>query len=344
MDPFRVRNSTPGTVRRLLLPVSFGASSLSLLQILDGHLNNQKARSGRAGFTLHVFHVDDAVSDETTDCVQKLEQLQHLFPAYEYSTSRLSEVFSAADAEQITRGNETSSASQSPSNSQASPELPRSDSLIKLLRSLPSATSRVDVIATLRTRLIVRHAKELGCESVLWGDSTTRLAEKTLAESAKGRGLSIPWQLADGCGPHEIEFLFPLQELLRKELVSYVDMLSSPLSLLLDTPTSTLPPSVTSKSTAIDDLMKQYFESVEKNYPSIVANVVRTTRKLKPLDFPADLRRCRLCSMPLLNQSAGISDQRNHEQDSSESFTENTKPSLCYGCTTIVPDAAELLP
>ncbi|RAL68532.1 hypothetical protein DID88_007259 [Monilinia fructigena] len=40
--------------------------------------------------------------------------------------------------------------------------------------------------------------------------------------------------------------------------------------------------SASSKSTTIDDLMAQYFESVEENFPSIVANVVRTSSKLKP--------------------------------------------------------------
>lgn len=73
--------------------------------------------------------------------------------------------------------------------------------LMHLLSSLPSTTSRMDILSILRTRLIVEIAKKEGCAAVLWGDSTTRLAQKTLAETAKGRGFSIPWQTADGDSP-----------------------------------------------------------------------------------------------------------------------------------------------
>lgn len=70
-----------------------------------------------------------------------------------------------------------------------------------LLGALASPTSRTDVLAVLRARLVVEIAKREGCEGVLWGDTTTRLAEKTLGETAKGRGFSIPWRTADGDSP-----------------------------------------------------------------------------------------------------------------------------------------------
>lgn len=74
--------------------------------------------------------------------------------------------------------------------------------LQRLFSALPSPTSRMDLLSILRTRLIVEVAKSRGCEAVLWGDTTTKLAEKTLAETAKGRGFSLPWVMRDGESPY----------------------------------------------------------------------------------------------------------------------------------------------
>ncbi|KAI1412864.1 hypothetical protein F5Y13DRAFT_38562 [Hypoxylon sp. FL1857] len=79
----------------------------------------------------------------------------------------------------------------------------------------------------------------------------------------------------------------PLRELFRKELVLYLSHTSPP---LLDI----LPPSeavgakeksgtgavVSHRDLSIDDVLSRYFGEVEASYPSVVANVVRTTGKL----------------------------------------------------------------
>ena len=216
--------------------------------------------------------------------------------------------------------------------------LPPPEKLGRLFGSLTSATARSDVISTLRNRLVIEHAKSINCEGILWGDSTTRLAEKTLAETAKGRGFSLPWHVADGQSPFGLTFNYPLRDLLKKELVSYIDIVGEhlPSVVLESVPTQA---SMSSKNTTIDDLMKQYFESVEENFPSIVSNVVRTTGKLEAIPTSAAMSRCRLCSMPVSDGRFGIYGWGGDQHGSVNTAESNSGAQLCYGCTRSMPQA-----
>ena len=76
--------------------------------------------------------------------------------------------------------------------------------------------------------------------------------------------------------------------------------------------------SVSAKNTTIDELMRGYFEGVEKGFPSIVSNVVRTTGKLAPTPLSEVEQQCELCEMPLKGQAP-------------------EKSRLCYACIRNLP-------
>jgi len=91
--------------------------------------------------------------------------------------------------------------------------------------------------------------------------------------------------------------------------------------------------SASSKDATIDDLMAQYFESVEKDYPSIVANVVRTSSKLQPfsLDETTD---CGLCGLPVEEGTDGIYGWGGDQNSVSRVARAIDQDSiLCYGCS-----------
>ena len=326
MEAFRVRNADPNHQRKLLLALSLGASSVTLLHILDHLLKTQNSKTGRTGFALSVLFVE---TDSEPSSHEILAKVKDLYPDYSLTSLPLHEVFSLV-----------------PENDKLSALLPSTvaenlspaEKLAHLFNSLTSATARSDVISTLRNRLIVEHAKSINCEGILWGDSTTRLAEKTLAETAKGRGFSLPWHVADGQSPFGLTFNYPLRDLLKKELVSYTDIGGDDLpSIVLEAvPTQA---SMSSKNTTIDDLMKQYFESVEENFPSIVSNVVRTTGKLEATPTSAAMLRCDLCSMPVSDGRFGIHGWGG-DQHGDVDAVESNGAQLCYGCTRSIPQTA----
>jgi len=326
METYRVRGSIAKAARKLLFPLSFGPSSASLLYILDQHLQGQYDRMNRAAYELVVVHID--LHLDATDRKQSselLDQYKSRFPRHTYCS------FGLEDA--LLLDNINWKALNMPEPLQNHPSRPGMGRLEQLIRSMPSATSRTDVITTLLTRLLVDVATRNGCESILFADSTTRLAEKTLTETAKGRGFSLPWQVSDGLTPYGIGFNYPLRDLLKKEVVTFSSLTIPPLTnlVILQGPSSHI--SASSKLTTIDDLMTQYFESVEENYPSIVANVVRTSSKLQPLTGD-EATACGLCGLPVAEGTDGIYGWGGDQNSASRvgEIVGNHKV-LCYGCS-----------
>ena len=331
MDGFKVRGASSDKHRRLLLPLSLGVSSMTLLHVLDQHLQTQKERTSRTGYELQVLFIDDRMLERDKAALKSLASAKEKYPLHTYTAAPLSDVYKYA-CESHNGG------PIPPENLEERLGQVSTDDVCKRLStqlsSLPSATSRADLIGILRTRLIVEFAKRTGCESILWGDSTTRLAERTLAETAKGRGFSIPWQTADGLTPHGINFTFPMRDLLRKEIVTYSSLTDPPLTALLFESANASQASASSKENTIDDLMIQYFESVECNYPSIVANVVRTSgRLLAPLS--ENSIPCRICSFPVAHGAQGLYGWNGDQQPGTlnEDPADAVGETVCYGCS-----------
>jgi cytoplasmic tRNA 2-thiolation protein 2 len=321
-----VRGSSAKAPRKLLLPLSFGPSSACLLYILDQHLRGQYDRMNRAAYHLFVVHIDANVnaSDREQSSVL-LEKYKARFPRHTFSSLGLEDALLLDDIDW--------KALNTPKPAFGDSETPGRERLRGLIGLMPSATSRADLVTTLLARLLVDVARRGGCESILFGDSTTRLAEKTLTETAKGRGFSLPWQVSDGMSPYGIGFNYPLRDLLKKELVEFSSLAIPPLTDLIIYQNSSSYISASSKSTTIDDLMAQYFESVEENYPSIVANVVRTSSKLKQ-PTTDDTIACGLCGLPVTEGTEGIfgwgGDQNSHSRLTEQNGHTNI---LCYGCS-----------
>jgi cytoplasmic tRNA 2-thiolation protein 2 len=294
MASYRLEVSKENTraLTSFLLPVSFGVSSVTLLYLLDQRLSQQPARLAGTGIRLHIVTIDSSAVEPSLPISELIECLRQRFPRHEYSVIPLADLFERGDISDASPGSEATNDSALTQDAQIS----KGAKLERFISSLPSATSRTDIVRILKTNLLVQTAKSLGCKGILWGDTTTKLAERTLAETAKGRGFSIPWQISDGESPFGMAFYYPLRDLLRKELVTFSERLAPPLTPLIAA--SNRPrenESAPTKNTSIDGLLGQYFASVEENFPNIVANVVRTSDKLSAPAHNHEDTSCSLC-------------------------------------------------
>ena len=336
LETFRVKNSEPGKERTLLVPLSFGPSSTALLRVLSRHLKGQVEKTGRTGFKLHVLHVQQP-GDDTAASETLLGKVKLLYPEHIYSTIALSSITSDPELASLllpTSLQETLQTLKTPTPTTTPPPTtttttPSSTLLPTLLSTLPSPTSRTDALTHLLRKLITHHALRTSCAAILFSDTTTRLSERILSETAKGRGAALPWLVADGDSTLGIPIYYPLRELLSKEVSAYVDFVEEPTGLegvvvrrdgggggngrggggggATTTPTMM-------KNSTIDDLTRQYFSGIEVDYPSIVANVVRTTSKLQARSLSEVEAHCELCDLPL---EGGQAPERSR---------------LCYGC------------
>ena len=336
METNKLRGAFKETPKTLLLPVSLGCSSISLLHVLNQQLASQRERIGKALYKLHILFIDQSTPSENAQRREVYNLLKQRYPVHTYSLVPLEDVFDYdinIEHEILNiRG--------------GSAELTKQYRLQQALSFLPSPTSRTDVESILRIRFIVAFAKRNSYDSIIWGDSTTRLAERTLSESAKGRGGSLPWLTADGISPYNIKFSYPMRDLLRKELTAFAAMTAPPLTDLILAPGSLNQVSASSKDTTIDDLMSQYFESVEENYPSIVANVVRTSSRLAAPAIGSDNPSCGMCGLPIARRSqqwGGNQESEAQKSATEEQMAEQDGP-LCYGCARSFLNSSRLSP
>ncbi|KAI7088320.1 hypothetical protein KC356_g3447 [Hortaea werneckii] len=312
MESFRVRHSDPGKQRTLLLPLSHGPCSTALLHLLHQHLQGQTEKTGRTGFKLHVLHIKHPEEEENDDSL--LNKVRECYPTHAFTAIPLADVLSCEGVPELLQREPLPRSKNDNESSNGGTQLE------KVFASLTSPTSKDDIKNILIRKLVVTFATQNNCEAILWGDSTTHLAERTLSETAKGRGSSLPWIVADGDALHGIPFYFPMRDLLSKEIAAFATLIQPPLDDLIHTGPSK--PPVSTKNTTIDDLMRQYFESVEQEYPSIVANVVKTTSKLQTVPLDQIEAQCELCDVPLDGEAAPA------------------RSRLCYGCIRTLPGVA----
>ena len=331
MEANKIRGGFKDTPNKLLLPLSLGVSSVSLLHVLDQHRQAHLEKSGRTTYTLHVLFVDQALESDQEVSDEILRSLRQRFPLHSYSIIHLGDIFAYHEIE-------VEGIFETGSNDQGASSFSHQDRLSHLLSSLPSFSSRSDIIATLRMRLISAFAQRHDCYGVLFGDSTTRLAERTLSETAKGRGGSLPWLTADGMSSTGMRIIYPMRDLLKKELLMYTDLTEPPLTPLIKSAVSSTHGPVSSKEITIDGLMSQYFGSVEQDYPSIVANVVRTSGRLLAPSTSHRSNLCRICGLPVENSAQAWAGNQETPvaANSVENKTIHGNSSLCYGCVRAV--------
>ncbi|KAK0333572.1 Cytoplasmic tRNA 2-thiolation protein 2 [Friedmanniomyces endolithicus] len=284
------------------------ASESVMLKPAMNHLRTQGEKSGRTGYRLHVLYVQDG-KGEPSVASNLVEMVKHRYPEHTYSTRPLSDALALPGMQELLAPNQTTT--------QDTPATTTPSDLSTLLTNLTSATSRTDLHHLLLRKLLVHSALTHTCSAILWASSTTRLAERTLAETAKGLAFTLPTQTRDGETPlGGVPSYYPMRDLLRKEVLSYTSLVSPDLEgLILEEKPR---PAVSTRDTSIDELMKQYFSSVEREYPSIVANVVRTTGKLLVERVEEGVEgRCELCDVVL----TGHAPERSR---------------LCFGCIRIL--------
>lgn len=166
-------------------------------------------------------------------------------------------------------------------------------------------------------------------------DQETQQQQQQQAEEASGPPGN---NSSSCCSSSSIPVYYPNRELFRGELQQYTALTEPPLTGLLLLPSSPAPAAVVShKDVSIDEVMARYFAEVEANYPSIVANVVRTTAKLERAavthhhhddnEEEEEEHYCGLCGMGLDE----LGDERWKGEIGDVGCGEDR--TLCYGCS-----------
>lgn len=331
--------AAPTQTKKVLVGLSFGVSSSSLVNVLDESAQNQLKKRPTPAYDPVVVHVDTEMGDHTSSSPSEtqrlLDEFSERYPRFTFRSIPLTTVL---DLDTI----DWSALPVAPSSGEDGEKGP-AERLHDFFARLPSTTSRADIMRLFVRHILISAALAEDCHALLLGYSTTALAALTLGETAKGRGFTIPWMTNDGPQPihafdrgaeaagkevAKLPIYYPLREVFRNELVAYAGLVSPPLTDLVLPSDAARPGSavVSHKDVSIDDVMARYFDEVEASYPSIVANVVRTTTKLERLGENGDDISCGLCGMGLDE----LGDERWKGEIGDADAGEYGR--LCYGC------------
>ncbi|GAM90633.1 hypothetical protein ANO11243_086780 [Dothideomycetidae sp. 11243] len=267
----QTRASAPPTY---ILALSGGASSLSLLHALDVHIAGMKAKTGRASYALVALHVVTHSAPHSHSAA--MDRLKAAFPSVQFETISLSQSLDSWPAPPPL-------VAQIEHYTSLSPE----ERLAALRGRALSPTALADLDSALLSHALVSFAQSYGRGVVLLGSSGTRLAALTLSETAKGRGGAVVAALDEGGGPlgDGVRAYYPMRDLLRNDVVAYTSVATvggkTLDGLLFGEEGGETGGRVRAlKNTPIDALAGTYFADVERKYPGIVHNVVRTVGKL----------------------------------------------------------------
>lgn len=341
--------AAPTQTKKVLVGLSFGVSSSSFVHMLDESARNQLKKRPTPAYDPVVVHVDaemgDQASSSPSETTRLLDKFRERYPRFTFRSIPLTTVL---DLDTI----DWSALPVVPSGGGDGEKGP-GPRLHDFFANLPSTTSRADIMRLFVRHILISAALAEDCHALFLGCSTTALAALTLGETAKGRGFTLPWMTNDGtqqihafaAAPQngagkegesqtsgkevaKLRIYYPLREVFRNELVAYADLVSPPLTDLI-LPSGAARPGaavVSHKDVSIDDVMARYFDEVEASYPSIVANVVRTTAKLERHGEDGNDVSCGLCGMGLDEQGDERWKGEIGEADAGEYGR------LCYGC------------
>jgi cytoplasmic tRNA 2-thiolation protein 2 len=137
-----------------------------------------------------------------------------------------------------------------------------------------------------------------------------------------------------------VNFYYPLRDLFKKELVTYVSTIVEPRLLPLcvgyeHQPRYTQAAATSARNITVDELFTQYFESMQGQFPHIVSNVVRTAARLVPGD--EGVKACRICGLP--GDGGGGMEVLGSVVSDREKNGEG-KEGMCYACSRSTHDVA----
>ncbi|ODQ82637.1 hypothetical protein BABINDRAFT_164404 [Babjeviella inositovora NRRL Y-12698] len=288
-EKFKVKyGKAENNVTRVLLALSFGVSSLALLDIILLMLKEQAGmHHGKQGFELVILNIDEHTTNSLTQSAREIVPLMKVrYPNLTFKVLSLSSfVNNQALLARISLYDDFSAIVK---------DFSAEDFRIAdLLDRCPNKSSREDLLHIIYRELVLRTAYLENCGTVLYGHNMSRLANDVISLTVKGRGSLVAEALTDGevsYRDRKIQIIHPLRDILQSEVDKYAELMT----LGVFTLTSSIPVSTVTKNMTIGEITSAYFEMVESDYASVVSTVVKTADKLVP-PTAGTTNTCRVC-------------------------------------------------
>jgi cytoplasmic tRNA 2-thiolation protein 2 len=157
----------------------------------------------------------------------------------------------------------------------------------KEFNSIKSFTTKEELLEIYIKKSILNQAKALDCNVIFYANNATNLAIKTLTATAKGRGISLPFDLSLET-MRSCLIVHPMRDILLKE-VAIFNQFNDIHQLNHKKLTTGMP-----LKTSIDRITSEFVLGLDKEYPSTASTIIRTAFKI-PCVLNEDYKACDIC-------------------------------------------------
>lgn len=354
-EKYKVKFGDKVVPEKVLFPLSFGHSSIVLLDILVS-LYNEQLRNPRAklGFQLIILHIDDSSVTGYENDVSEIIKIAES----RYNFSKYSIVFKRVDINSFTNNKEALKKITLMKNFDTF-KLPQNiesvNSVKDIFDACPNRASKHDLTQIIQRELIKNFAIVNDCKSIVWGHNMSRLAAEVISLTVKGRGSEIYSNLTDGVENYKnwnIENIHPLRDVSQNEVDIFVDF--QDLSSMILIPKDKVEKLMVKQKT-INEVVTDYYKVVDTEYDNIVSTVVKTGAKLvEPKNYDGKL--CSICKGKIYNdpmnwsraitfnesiapeneiEEASLQEWKDAHQDELIELENDEKVlvDICYGCS-----------
>lgn len=289
-------------VQKVLLPLSYGASSLVLLDMVASLLQEQNlAHKGKQGFELVVLHIKEP--GETKKSGNPVNITPGVFQSLSSVYSPVKIAYHEIDLRNsIPKAVMNIAVDHDFGVIASEAQTTNNKTMEDLLLLCGSRSLQEDLLSLLKSELIKKFAMKSDCQTILYGHSMTRIANEVIALTVKGRGLTIHESVTNrviNYDGNDIQVIYPLREILKAEVHAIL--------LFNDHLQKYFVPeaeagSRLAKNKTVRDLTTQYFDNLDATgYASTASTVVKTAEKLGESKEP-EIGHCEVCGSTIHHQ------------------------------------------
>ncbi|OLY79555.1 Cytoplasmic tRNA 2-thiolation protein 2 [Smittium mucronatum] len=319
----------------IMAAISGGANSISLLDLISD-FQIPKTSSHQKYNSLSIGHIDESTLFPSSD----ENSIMNIIKKYPFKsvTRKLEEVFESNKYNTFFKTHKRTGNDVTFSKAETEDLKSPSELLLSFFESITSPSTKDYMLTQIKNFLILDMAKELKCQVVATGDTSTSIANKTILNIVEGRGYSLPFDIgAESSQDPEVWILRPLRTSTKKEVAFYNHV--SGLE-------SCVVPSFSTKASGSDNslislghLTETFLSGLDSEFPATVSTVASTVSKIKINDeIKESDPSCLLCFSKISKHasryknevSVGFRDDSESIQNHADLTSIQTQ--LCYAC------------
>ncbi|KAI8884913.1 hypothetical protein K501DRAFT_216726 [Backusella circina FSU 941] len=327
---------------KVLLACSGGPSSMALVNLTNDFIQPVPEHKKKIQLvpSAVICHIDESTlfGNNHTLSEQLGQNMREKYQQFPYVSHRLEEVFGKdfmKDPEfnkvllSATNGVENTKYEHMVNIDDKSSALSPAEQLVELFKNIKNATAKEDLLWHLKMAMLVQVAKREGCVYIFMGDSSTRQAIKMISLTSKGRGYSLALDIGveNQKSFKDVGIMRPMKDMLTKEIGFYNHFVGINQYVITTENYSTKMPGKSS----IGRLTEEFIVGLERDFPSTVSTVCRTTTKLNPASDMDTGKSCAICLMPI---QPGINEWRKHITVTNVPEGNNNKQEGCDSCNS----------